>query len=98
MAHKPIDLARPKENETHVGFLPIERAWMDSQGFNIFFRSNLQAVYTVQRTIDGGINWEDVGEPVFGEMESTVIDSNIYRNAAYRLKVPGTEFLDFYNY
>lgn len=29
VAHEPIDLARPKENETHVGFLPIERAWMD---------------------------------------------------------------------
>ncbi len=29
VAHNPIDLARPKENETHVGFLPIERAWMD---------------------------------------------------------------------
>jgi len=29
VAHKPIDLARPKENETHVGFLPIERAWVD---------------------------------------------------------------------
>jgi exodeoxyribonuclease-3 len=29
VAHKEVDLARPKENETHVGFLPIERAWMD---------------------------------------------------------------------
>ena len=29
VAHKEIDLARPKENETHVGFLPVERAWMD---------------------------------------------------------------------
>ncbi len=29
VAHTPIDLARPRENETHVGFLPIERAWMD---------------------------------------------------------------------
>ena len=28
-AHKPIDLARPKENEHVSGFLPIERAWMD---------------------------------------------------------------------
>ncbi len=28
-AHRPIDLARPKENETHSGFLPEERAWMD---------------------------------------------------------------------
>lgn len=29
VAHKEIDLARPKENATHVGFLPVERAWMD---------------------------------------------------------------------
>lgn len=28
-AHKPIDLARPKENEAISGFLPIEREWMD---------------------------------------------------------------------
>src|SRR3989344_3104161 len=29
VAHKAIDLASPKENETHIGFLPIERAWVD---------------------------------------------------------------------
>lgn len=29
-AHNEIDLARPKENEKNTGFLPIERAWMDS--------------------------------------------------------------------
>ncbi len=28
-AHKPIDLANPKENEKYSGFLPIERAWLD---------------------------------------------------------------------
>jgi exodeoxyribonuclease-3 len=28
-AHKPIDLARPKANETTSGFLPIEREWID---------------------------------------------------------------------
>lgn len=28
-AHHPIDLARPKENESVSGFLPIERAWLD---------------------------------------------------------------------
>jgi exodeoxyribonuclease III len=28
-AHKPIDLARPKENEKVSGFLPEERAWID---------------------------------------------------------------------
>ncbi|MDO8565100.1 MAG: exodeoxyribonuclease III [bacterium] len=41
VAHQAIDLARPKENETHVGFLPIERAWMDklvSHGWTDVFR------------------------------------------------------------
>ena len=28
-AHRPIDLARPKQNEEVSGFLPIERAWLD---------------------------------------------------------------------
>ncbi len=28
-AHRPIDLARPKDNEKTSGFLPIERAWLD---------------------------------------------------------------------
>jgi exodeoxyribonuclease-3 len=44
VAHETIDLARPKENETHVGFLPIERAWMDK----------------VTRPAKGGVNWIDV--------------------------------------
>jgi len=29
-AHKEIDLARPRENEKISGFLPIERAWIDT--------------------------------------------------------------------
>jgi exodeoxyribonuclease-3 len=29
-AHRDIDLARPKENEKISGFLPIERAWIDT--------------------------------------------------------------------
>jgi len=29
-AHEEIDLARPKENEDHTGFLPQERAWIDA--------------------------------------------------------------------
>ncbi|MDR2349349.1 MAG: exodeoxyribonuclease III, partial [Deltaproteobacteria bacterium] len=28
-AHRPIDLARPRENEETSGFLPVERAWID---------------------------------------------------------------------
>lgn len=41
VAHTEIDLARPKENSTHVGFLPVERAWMDkvvSKGWIDVFR------------------------------------------------------------
>jgi exodeoxyribonuclease-3 len=30
VSHKPIDLARPKDNENTPGYLPEERAWMDS--------------------------------------------------------------------
>lgn len=40
-AHREIDLARPKENETVSGFLPEERAWIDkflSSGFVDTFR------------------------------------------------------------
>ncbi|MBT5855882.1 exodeoxyribonuclease III [bacterium] len=40
-AHHPIDLARPKENESTSGFMPIEREWMDKleqQGYVDTFR------------------------------------------------------------
>jgi exodeoxyribonuclease-3 len=30
VAHTPIDLAHPKQNEKSAGYLPQERAWMDS--------------------------------------------------------------------
>ncbi len=30
IAHKPIDLANPKTNEKNPGYLPEERAWMDT--------------------------------------------------------------------
>ncbi|MFA6508413.1 MAG: exodeoxyribonuclease III [Treponemataceae bacterium] len=41
IAHTPIDLARPKENEENPGYLPEERAWMDkftSAGFADTYR------------------------------------------------------------
>ena len=40
-AHKETDLARPKENESVSGFLPVERAWIDkliAHGFVDTFR------------------------------------------------------------
>ena len=41
VAHTPIDLARPKQNENNAGYLPEEREWMDSflaSGFVDTFR------------------------------------------------------------
>lgn len=41
-AHRPIDIARPKANETRTGFLPEERAWIDeviTEGYVDTFRS-----------------------------------------------------------
>ena len=45
IAHRPIDLARPKENEGNAGYLPEERAWMDAftgAGFVDTFRHSHQ--------------------------------------------------------
>lgn len=42
VAHAPIDIARPKENANQIGFLPIERAWVDrviDAGFIDTFRT-----------------------------------------------------------
>ncbi|ULQ59348.1 exodeoxyribonuclease III [Brucepastera parasyntrophica] len=41
IAHKPIDLANPKSNEKNPGYLPEERAWMDTfinSGYTDTFR------------------------------------------------------------
>lgn len=43
VAHNEIDLARPKENAKQIGFLPIERAWVDNvikSGFVDTFRTS----------------------------------------------------------
>ncbi len=42
VAHNEIDLARPKENSNQIGFLPVERAWVDrviASGFADTFRT-----------------------------------------------------------
>ena len=65
-AHKEIDLARPKENQTVSGFLPQERAWIDSllsHGYvDIFRRFNDQpGQYTywdqISRARERNVGW-----------------------------------------
>lgn len=67
VAHTEIDIARPKENEKHVGFLPQERAKVDSfikDGFVDVHRvlnPELKNVYTwwdvKTRSRDRNIGW-----------------------------------------
>lgn len=66
-AHKEIDLARPKENEKNTGFLPIERAWLDSvvslgyiDTFRFFYPEKTGAyTYWDQKTFarDRNVGW-----------------------------------------
>lgn len=67
VAHREIDIARPKENQNHIGFLPEERAWIDNvlkHGYvDIFryFNPDQSNVYTywdqITRARDRNIGW-----------------------------------------
>ena len=52
IAHKPIDLARPKENEGNAGYLPEERAWMDR-----FTESGFTDTFRMYNTEGGNYTW-----------------------------------------
>ena len=67
IAHQPIDLARPKDNEGNAGYLPQERAWMtrylDDLGYHDCFREDnpdLAGAYTWW-TYRGGARARNVG-------------------------------------
>lgn len=66
IAHRPIDLARPRENESNAGYLPEERAWMTrylSLGYRDVFRDrnpDLADAYTWW-TARGGARARNVG-------------------------------------
>ncbi len=52
-AHRPIDLARPKQNEKTTGFLPEEREWIDryiEAGYVDIFRE-------LNPDLEGAYNW-----------------------------------------
>ena len=92
VAHKPIDLARPKENETHVGFLPIERAWVDkviSHGWVDVFRHfypNQTEIYTYwdmktfarERNVGWRIDYFFSSLEILGKIKSVEILDNIF--------------------
>ncbi len=51
-AHTPIDLARPKENESTSGFMPIEREWVSE-----IIRRNYVDIYRIQHPSDHKYSW-----------------------------------------
>ena len=67
IAHRPIDLARPKQNEANPGYLPEEREWMERYlvelGYRDVFREanpELAGAYTWW-SYRGGARQRNVG-------------------------------------
>ncbi len=64
-AHTEIDIARPKENENHTGFLPIERAWIDK-----VIKSDYVDTFRYQNT-------EKLGAYTWWDMKTFARDRNV---------------------
>lgn len=87
-AHEEIDLARPKENEEHTGFLPEERAWLDEVtrlGYIDVFRSQnptKSGAYTYwdQKTAarDRNVGWRIDYFFVSPGLRKRIIDTKIH--------------------
>jgi exodeoxyribonuclease-3 len=92
VAHEEIDIARPKENAHHVGFLPEERAWFDevlSAGFIDTFRHlhpNKKDAYTywdqVSRARDRNVGWRldyfVVSPDIMPKVKSSEMHPDVY--------------------
>jgi exodeoxyribonuclease-3 len=52
-AHRPVDIARPRENENVSGFLPVERAWIDS----FIARGYVDTLRLVLGDVPGRYSW-----------------------------------------
>ena len=85
-AHKPIDIARPKENEKVSGFMPIEREWIDkflANGYVDTFRmfSDQPKQYTWwsyrTRARDRNVGWRLDYFFINEEFKDNVVDSYI---------------------
>jgi len=86
-AHKEIDLARPKENEKNSGFLPEERAWLDTivnMGYIDIFReyNDKPGQYTywdqITRARERNIGWRIDYFFITKEMKKIVKDVKIH--------------------
>jgi exodeoxyribonuclease-3 len=92
IAHKPIDLAHPKENEGNAGYLPEERAWMDkwtSSGFIDSFRHfHPDAVQQYswwsyrmrarERNIGWRLDYHCIDAPLVPALKKSIIRQDVY--------------------
>ena len=85
-AHKPIDIARPKENEKVSGFMPVEREWIDKflangyvDTFRMFNDQPEQYTWWSYRTRarDRNVGWRLDYFFVNEEFQDNVVDSYI---------------------
>ncbi|MBU3669037.1 MAG: exodeoxyribonuclease III, partial [Candidatus Taylorbacteria bacterium] len=91
VAHTEIDIARPKENKDKVGFLPIERAWIDlviQKGFVDVYRAlnpdqiNVYSWWDLKsfardRNIGWRIDYFFVDQETYQTVKSVEIHSNV---------------------
>jgi exodeoxyribonuclease-3 len=88
IAHQPIDLARPKENEKNAGYLPEERAWMGRYlglGYRDVFRErhpDLTGAYTWwtnwAKARERNIGWRIDYATISPDLASRVRDAAIH--------------------
>ncbi len=91
IAHKPIDLARPKQNEKNPGYLPEEREWMStfldagySDTFRMFVTEGGHYTWWSYRTKgrERNVGWRldyfCVNEAFSEKIEESAIRSEIY--------------------
>ena len=86
IAHKPIDLKNPKQNEKNPGYLPDERAWMDTfvtagylDTFRMFSQEPDQYTWWTYRfkAREKNVGWRIDYHCVNEEMRDRVVDSLI---------------------
>jgi exodeoxyribonuclease III len=100
IAHKQIDLKNWRANQTHSGFLPEERAWMDSlfgdRGFVDAFRTVNQEPEQYTWWSNRGRAWEkNVGwridyQVVTPGLKSSIKSARIYRDQRFSDHAPLT--------
>jgi exodeoxyribonuclease-3 len=91
IAHQPIDLARPKQNEGNPGYLPEEREWMSTflaagyvDTFRMFISEGGHYTWWSYRTRgrERNVGWRldyfCVNEGFAGQVDSSVIRSEVY--------------------